>query len=298
VTISTQQSQVTLSGNGSTTVFSFPFVAGSASNLVITLLNTSTGVLTTLPASTYNVFLNPISPGQLWAVGGSVTYPTSGSPLATGMLLTIARVLPLQQLVSISNQGDFYPTVVESALDVLELEIQQIAARSGLFRGIWTTATQYNYGDLVIDGANGNNTGGLYTCLIGNLSGTWSTDLANGDWLLAIIQQPLPPTPVGSGVIVSGSSYTAVSTIEYIDVNQSAAPAAFTVNLPAVPALWEKHTVTDFGNTAAVYPITINGNGKFIGGPSVSHGGMTSFPLNFNGQSQGLHYNGQGWALT
>lgn len=126
MTISTTQSKVTLLGNGATTVFSFPFVADSASDISVVYVNTS-GATVTLPPSTYTLFINPKALGAVWGVGGTVTYPLSGSPIPNGSSITIERTLPLQQLVSISNQGDFYPQVTEQALDELEMQIQQVS---------------------------------------------------------------------------------------------------------------------------------------------------------------------------
>lgn len=100
--------------------------------------------------------------------------------------LTIQRQVPLTQETEISNQGDFAPTVTEQALDTLCMELQQVSARTGQLRGTWITNTNYNYGDIVTDGINGNNTGNLYTCALSNTSGVWATDLANGDWSLAL----------------------------------------------------------------------------------------------------------------
>ena len=75
------------------------------------------------------MILNPAAPGTLWGIGGSVTYPITGSPpvpIATGTFLSILRTLPLTQTISISNQGPFYPQAVEQALDKLEMQIQQL----------------------------------------------------------------------------------------------------------------------------------------------------------------------------
>lgn len=183
MTISTTSSGVTYIGNNSTTVFSFNFVAVSASD--VTVLFNNNGVVTTLSPSQYTLFLNPPATGALWGVGGTVTYPKVGSPITNQQSITIDRTLPLTQLSSISNQGDFYPTVVEEALDTLCMQIQQVSARTGQLRGVWTTGTAYNFGDIVQDGVNGSNTGNYYTCVIANTSGTWATDLSNGDWSLS-----------------------------------------------------------------------------------------------------------------
>jgi hypothetical protein len=123
-TITTSSSSVTVGGNGSTTVFSFPFVGVQASDITVTYTNAS-GVATVLLPTQYTLTLNAANPGAVWGVGGTVTYPLAGSPIATGTTLTIARAVPYQQTVS-SNQGQLFPLAVEQALDLLEMQIQQV----------------------------------------------------------------------------------------------------------------------------------------------------------------------------
>lgn len=184
-TISTLASQITVAGNNSQTVFQFPFTVGSTSEIAL-IETSSSGVQTTIPPSQYLVALNPIQTGFLWPVGGSVTFPLSGSPIAAGTTLTIMRVLPLTQNTALSNLGNFYPSAVEEGLDTGVMQTQQVAAKNGTIRGTWLPGTAYNYGDIVTDGPSGANTGNLYACAIANTSATWSTDLAAGDWVLVL----------------------------------------------------------------------------------------------------------------
>src|SRR5579871_3901995 len=107
MTVSTSTSQTTLGGNGSQSVFTFGFVVGLASNLQV-IYTAANGIQTVLSPSLYSVSLNAPVTGQLWGVGGSITYPLSGSPIASGTTLTISRIVPLTQQTSISNQGSFY----------------------------------------------------------------------------------------------------------------------------------------------------------------------------------------------
>lgn len=125
MTISTTSSHITYLGNGATTVFTFPFVGVSAADLEVIYTNAS-GVQTTLNPSTYTLVINTVPVGELWGIGGSVTYPISGTPIAAGTEITINRIVPYEQNVSIANQGAFYPSSVEQGLDLLELQIQQI----------------------------------------------------------------------------------------------------------------------------------------------------------------------------
>lgn len=126
MTVATTANSVTIGGNGSLTVFNFSFIWFSGSDISVIYTDTN-GVETTLNPSSYTLTLTAAAPGNLWGIGGSVTYPISGSPIASGTSLTILRTLAFTQSTSISNQGSFYPQAVEQAIDTLCLEIQQIA---------------------------------------------------------------------------------------------------------------------------------------------------------------------------
>jgi hypothetical protein len=128
-TITTTSSSVTASGNGSTTVFNFPFVGVQASDISVTYTDANGNVTVLLPTQ-YTLFLNPALPGSVWGIGGTVTYPLLGSPITTGTTLTITRVVPYQQTVS-SNQGQLFALAIEQALDLLEMQIQQINFLAG-----------------------------------------------------------------------------------------------------------------------------------------------------------------------
>lgn len=119
MTISTQTTKVVALGNGVTTVFDYNFLIPAASDVEVIYTDLS-GTNTTLTPSDYSItgLNNPL--------GGTVTYPLSGSPIAAGTSLTIARQLPLVQLTTISNQGGFYPQAVDQALDYLTMLVQQV----------------------------------------------------------------------------------------------------------------------------------------------------------------------------
>lgn len=130
MTISTQASSTVFAGNGSTTSFGFSWIAGVPSNLVVTYTDAS-GVGTVLTqGSQYTAVLNAPVAGQIWGVGGTIAYPLTGAPIQPGTYLTVQRIVPITQLTSISNQGDFYPQAVEKALDTLCMEIQGVSARA------------------------------------------------------------------------------------------------------------------------------------------------------------------------
>ncbi len=122
--LTTTQSYVTYQGNGATTAFPYNFLVQQAGHIVVSIANNnvSPAATTVLTASQYSVT------GIGNAAGGTLTYPVSGSPLPSGWTITIQRVVPYQQNTSLTNQGAFYPQVVEAALDYLTMIAQQIGA--------------------------------------------------------------------------------------------------------------------------------------------------------------------------
>ena len=119
MTITTTANITIDQGNGVTTSFNYSFLIPAASDVEVFYTDIN-GVQTPLATTQYSIsgIGNPD--------GGFVIYPLSGSPIAIGTYITIIRSLPLLQLTTISNQGAFYPAVVESALDYLMMAIQQV----------------------------------------------------------------------------------------------------------------------------------------------------------------------------
>lgn len=185
MTVSTQLSQNTFLGNSATSVFTVDFIMGSEDYIQV-FYTDEDGEFGLVPASQYTVFINPAAPGQLWGVGGTITYPLAGDPIPDGSSLLVTRIVPLTQVVAISNQGSFYPRVTETGMDTLEFQIQQISNRTGRLLGCWVSGVDYNYADVVQDCAAGLNTGNYYFCTLPHTSGVWADDLAAGYWSLAI----------------------------------------------------------------------------------------------------------------
>jgi hypothetical protein len=125
-TISNSANRVVASGNGSLTVFNYSFVAVIASDISV-FYTDATGVVTLLSPSLYTLTIASPAVGQIWGIGGTVTYPKVGSPIPTGSKLTIQRTVPLLQTVSLSNQGSLSPQAVETGLDLLAMQIQQVS---------------------------------------------------------------------------------------------------------------------------------------------------------------------------
>lgn len=275
MTISTESSFINYVGNGATTVFTFPFVSGGDPSDIEVIYTAVNGIATTLSPSQYTLLFNSIPIGGLWSIGGSVTYPISGTPIQVGTELTINRVVPFEQTISISNQGNFYPQAIEQALDLLELQIQQI------------------------------NTQGIYSLRFPlsdpsppNILPSYSVR-ANGflgfDGVgQPIILQTIPggggsiPTLTGIPRIVNISTTITVGAstndaFNGISIYQSGS-AVTTVQLPASPS--GPITVFDSSNNAGTFPITIlPPAGKTINGAS-------SYIINFSGQVSTFYNDG------
>lgn len=121
MTVLFQTNTVNYTGNGSTTNFPFSFPVLDASHLVVERLVIATEEIDkTYNTSEYTV--SGIGDGD----GGSLTL--LGTPLSSSYKIIITRIVPYIQELDVNNQGGFYPDNVERALDLMEMQIQQIAS--------------------------------------------------------------------------------------------------------------------------------------------------------------------------
>ena len=108
-------------GNDSTVSFPFTFKVFDSDE--VRVVAETGAVETDLELGTdYTVVLNA---DQNAAPGGSVVL---AAPLATGTRLTLTSALEMLQPVDLTNQGGFYPRVINSALDRLTILLQQLAS--------------------------------------------------------------------------------------------------------------------------------------------------------------------------
>lgn len=108
-------------GNGFTTIFTFPFKVFQASDLLVVYTDLS-GIETTLALTTdYTVSLNT---NQDSNPGGTVITVTAP---ASGILITLSSAVAELQPVVLTNNGGFYPSVINDALDRLTILTQQIS---------------------------------------------------------------------------------------------------------------------------------------------------------------------------
>ena len=109
-------------GSGAASTFPFSFKVFTKSDLKVVRLQVATSTETVLALTTnYTAVLNP---DQNSNPGGSITLV--GGNLAAGNNLVItSNVLPLQE-TDLTNQGGFYPEVINDALDKSIIQIQQL----------------------------------------------------------------------------------------------------------------------------------------------------------------------------
>lgn len=123
-------------GNGSTTTFPFSFKVFLNTDVLVVRTDLN-GIETTLTLNTdYTISLNS---NQDSNAGGNVVLP---SALTSGYLLTISSKVPLLQQTDFTNQGGFYPAVLNASMDRLTIITQQLneqvsrAVKTGISSGI------------------------------------------------------------------------------------------------------------------------------------------------------------------
>lgn len=117
MTISDSINRVGYTGNGATSTYSFGFKIFSSDELLVTVRNTS-NVESTLELTTdYTVTINGVSGGSITLVAGN---------LASGYVISIRRVVTIDQGTDIKNAGQFYPKALEDQFDLcVMIDLQQ-----------------------------------------------------------------------------------------------------------------------------------------------------------------------------
>ena len=107
-------------GNGVTTSFSFAFKVFTTADVLVVRTDLSLIETVLTLGSQYTVTLNS---NQDSNPGGTVTPSTI---IATGYLLTLSSQVGALQATDLTNQGGFYPSVLNTALDKLTILVQQL----------------------------------------------------------------------------------------------------------------------------------------------------------------------------
>lgn len=121
-TVTSTQLQVTYVGNGSVSIYQYPYKIFKAADLAVTTYSASATTALALNTN-YTV-------GNIGFPSGSITLLAGN--LAAATTISITRIEPLTQLTSFRNQGTFIPANHEDALDKLTMIAQQLAASAGV----------------------------------------------------------------------------------------------------------------------------------------------------------------------
>lgn len=121
MTINITTSRNQYNGNDTTTSFDYTFKVLESDDLMVILTDTNVSPETST-VLTEDVDYSVSGAGD--ADGGSVSYPLSGDPLATGERLTILRATDLTQLVDFDNQGGYFAESIEDSVDKLTMIVQ------------------------------------------------------------------------------------------------------------------------------------------------------------------------------
>lgn len=224
MTLETTSNKIIFQGNGATTVFTYSFIIPDAAS-VVAIYKDADGVETTLAPSQYTIT------GLNEDTGGTFTYPTSGSPIATGTTLTLQRIVPLVQEIQLENQGGYYPAVVEDAFDYLTMIDQQ--QQDQLDRTLTASATDPAGLTYTLPSAELRAEKFLYFDTDGNVSA------ADG--------------AIGSGVVVTAPM------VPVVGAATTAAALALLGGFPLAGGIVTGDTVFD-GNVEVGGTFTVNGN--------------------------------------
>ncbi|HEY0201007.1 MAG TPA: hypothetical protein VGC24_04880, partial [Burkholderiaceae bacterium] len=118
-------------GNGYATTFPFAFKVFADTDVLVALENSAGDEWAATLGADYTVALNQNQDGT---PGGAVVTTT---PLSVGLTMVILSVVPSTQPVEITNNGGFYPAVINTALDRVTILAQQageVASRALQFR--------------------------------------------------------------------------------------------------------------------------------------------------------------------
>jgi hypothetical protein len=124
MTVSTLTSRVVYIGNGSTTQFAVPFKVLDVDHLVVQRRVAATD------AVEYSYVGTEFSYAGLGADAGTLTL--HGTALGSAYELVIERTVPYTQELNLVNAGGFYPETVEEQLDLIVMQVQQVAAAPAL----------------------------------------------------------------------------------------------------------------------------------------------------------------------
>ena len=116
---STTRKTSNLVGNGNTATYPFAFKVFTDADVVVKKLEVSTSIETTLTLGVNNDYIVTLNDDQNSNPGGSITLKSGGNNqnLANGFQLVITSAVQPLQGTDLTNQGGFFPEVINDALD-------------------------------------------------------------------------------------------------------------------------------------------------------------------------------------
>ena len=116
---STTRKTSNLVGNGNTATYPFAFKVFTDADVVVKKLEVSTSIETTLTLGANNDYIVTLNEDQNGNPGGSITLKSGGNNqnLANGFQLVITSAVEPLQGTDLTNQGGFFPEVINDALD-------------------------------------------------------------------------------------------------------------------------------------------------------------------------------------
>jgi len=116
-----------LVGNGNTATYPFAFKVFTDADVVVKKLEVSTSIETTLTLGASNDYIVTLNSDQNGNPGGSITLKSGGNNqnLQTGFQIVITSAVQSLQGTDLTNQGGFYPEVINDALDKSTILHQQ-----------------------------------------------------------------------------------------------------------------------------------------------------------------------------
>lgn len=250
-------------GTGTVSAFPFGFKVFQASDLFVVRLNVSAAVEQTLVLnSDYSVTLNP---DQNSNPGGVVTLLTGA--LASGYTLTLTSDVPDTQPTDLTNQGGFYPEVINDALDRATIQIQQLQEETD--RTITAPISTPVGTDLTFPLPDANKFIGWNSTATGlqNLDGstlasivafaTAYADTFNGDGVTSTFALSYPPATVRNlDVSING-----VTQVPIVDYNINGQALNFTTSPPLGSVILAKYWQALPNSSGAAQDFTLTPNG-------------------------------------
>lgn len=124
---STTRKTNALVGNGNTATYPFAFKVFTDADVVVKKLEAATSIETTLTLGLNNDYIVTLNEDQNSNPGGSITLKSGGNNqnLASGFSIVITSAVEPLQGTDLTNQGGFFPEVINDALDKATVLHQQ-----------------------------------------------------------------------------------------------------------------------------------------------------------------------------